>query len=280
MASSLRLGQFLRGQSGVYTLGKQVQKTVWLATALSHHFHLQNERDVLKCFHSRNPFIRPLVDEVIEPSDPPAIVLEYLDENIPDVSMVLHQDNFVHTDVKPDNILLNHGQGGTRFPNVQLADCGSTVPSVSAYARDGDLIGAPIWRSPEVHLQIGWGAATDIWSFGAFLITLLYEDNLLSFKPDVSADHDEYGLKILQRQCDFFGPFPLTYREICPQETLNVLAYIMQNIPLEKKKPFSRISVKEISKEDKEFSLKIMKLDPRDRPSAAWLLQDKWFDKP
>jgi serine/threonine protein kinase len=69
----------------------------------------------------------------------------------------------------------------------------------------------------------------------------------------------------------------LTYREICPQEKLDVLAYIMQSISPERRKLFSRITEQEISKEDKEFVLKIMKLDPRDRPSAAELLQDKWF---
>ena len=52
----------------------------------------------------------------------------------------------------------------------------------------------------------------------------------------------------------------------------------MQSIPPENKKPFSRIAEREVSKEDKEFILKIMRLDPRERPSAAELLRDKWFD--
>lgn len=36
-------------------------------------------------------------------------------------------------------------------------------------------------------------------------------------------------------------------------------------------------SLKEICNEDKEFVLKVMKLDPRDRPSAEELLEDSWF---
>lgn len=53
----------------------------------------------------------------------------------------------------------------------------------------------------------------------------------------------------------------------------------MQNIPPEKKKMFARISESELSKDDKEFVLRIMKLNPRHRLSAADLLQDEWFDK-
>lgn len=56
-----------------------------------------------------------------------------------------------------------------RFTDVQLADCGSTVSADSAYAKDSDIIGAPIWRSPEAQLRIGWGIPTDIWSFGALV---------------------------------------------------------------------------------------------------------------
>lgn len=59
-------------------------------------------------------------------------------------------------DVKPDNILVKYGLGDVRFTDVQLADCGNTLPADSAYAKDGDLIGAPTWRSPEGQLRIGW----------------------------------------------------------------------------------------------------------------------------
>ncbi|KAJ9244965.1 hypothetical protein DTO169E5_1346 [Paecilomyces variotii] len=306
MTTSLRLGQLLQGQTGRYTIARQLQDTVWLATRTQsnepvvvksvYHFRLQNERDVLKRFQSRTPFIRPLLDEI---ADPPAIVLKHLDDHLLNASIskrltsseikyvargilealkVLHEDGFVHTDIKPDNILINYGQGHERFTNIQIADCGSTVHWDSPYAKDCDLIGAPIWRSPEAQLRIRWDISTDIWSFGALLITLLYGDNFFLFKPNVPATHAEYELKILQRQCEFFGPFPLTYREICPREKLNILAYIMQSVPPENKKPFSRITEREVSKEDKEFILKIMKLDPRERPSAAELLRDKWFE--
>lgn len=58
--------------------------------------------------------------------------------------------------------------GGVRFKDIfQLADFGSTFRMDSTYAREGDSIGTPMFRSPEAHLQMSWGTTTDIWSFGA-----------------------------------------------------------------------------------------------------------------
>ena len=83
-----------------------------------HHFRLQNERDILLRFQSRTPYIRPLIDEVEDPSAPPTLILKYLDDNLLDASnnkrltrlevkyvakkvlealSVLHHEGFVHT---------------------------------------------------------------------------------------------------------------------------------------------------------------------------------------
>lgn len=43
------------------------------------HFHLQNEHDVLKCC--------PFIDEIVEPADPPAIVLKHLDDHLLNASV-------------------------------------------------------------------------------------------------------------------------------------------------------------------------------------------------
>lgn len=79
------------------------------------------------------------------------------------------------------------------------------------------------------------------------------------------------------KQHRFFGPFPLSYKEIADDETLAILTHVMHGVPREKMKPFERIAEREISKEDKTFILKIMKLNARDRPTARELLEDVWF---
>lgn len=51
----------------------------------------------------------------------------------------------------------------------------------------------------------------------------------------------------------------------------------MSAVPPEKLKPFKFIGEREICDADKRFVLKMMKLDPRDRPTARELLGDEWF---
>lgn len=65
--------------------------------------------------------------------------------------------------------------------------------------------------------------------------------------------------------------------EIADEDTLNILAHVMKGVPHGEMKPFEYVADREITKEDKAFILKIMKLDPRDRPTAKELLQDEWF---
>jgi serine/threonine protein kinase len=70
-------------------------------------------------------------------------------------------------DVKLDNVLVNYREGDIRFSDVQLGDLGGACPVDSEYAKGGTSIGAPMWTSPEVIMEMPWNTATDIWSFGA-----------------------------------------------------------------------------------------------------------------
>lgn len=75
----------------------------------------------------------------------------------------------VDTDVKPDNVLINYGNDGTRFSRVALGDCGDVYrfnPNADSL-EDGHAISAAIFRSPEAQLNLRWGPPTDIWSLGA-----------------------------------------------------------------------------------------------------------------
>jgi serine/threonine protein kinase len=89
------------------------------------HPRVENERNVLRRFQHRTPYLRPLIDEIDEPSFPVTISLRYLQRDLLNASVVktlnrkelkyvsrcvleaiktLHDDGFVHT--------------GTRLPGV------------------------------------------------------------------------------------------------------------------------------------------------------------------
>ncbi|OCK73489.1 kinase-like protein [Lepidopterella palustris CBS 459.81] len=252
ISSPFGLGQLLKGKLSMYTLTKQLHQSIWLVIEETvviksvRHFRLENKRDVLKRFQARAPSLRPLVDKIEDPSNPPALILKYLDNDVlhaltakkltcPEVKYVIrnvlealkviHKDSYIYTDIKPDNVLVNYRRGGTRIANVKLADYGSAVHNNSKYVKEGYLIKAPIFRSPKAQLR----------------------------------------------------PFPLLYREIADEDTLTLFVYTIRGVPYKIIKPFQYITEREITKEDKVFVLKIIKLNPRDRPTAKKLLQDKWF---
>lgn len=96
-------------------------------------------------------------------------------------------------------------------------------------------------------------------------------------KPDVPIDHDDYDYKILMRYHQCFGPFPWTYAQIADEDTLKAISWIMHSTPPDSLRPFQQTTSKEISEADKAFIMRIMKLDPRERPTATSLLADAWF---
>ncbi|KAI9935088.1 hypothetical protein AWENTII_005357 [Aspergillus wentii] len=225
----------------------------------------------LSFFQRRTASLRPLVDEIEEPGGPTTIVLKHLDDDLHDASAakrltsseikyvskkileglkVIHQDGYVHTDVKLDNVLVNYvpEDSGPRFTNVQLADLENTVHVESKFCKDRDAIGAPLWRSPEAQLELQWGPAADIWAFGSMVISLIWGDNFFIFKPDVPRGHDGYEFKILEKYHIYFGPCPPSFVDLADDETLAILSYIMDNISREKLRPFSQASQREFPK--------------------------------
>ncbi|KAK3169422.1 hypothetical protein OEA41_008805 [Lepraria neglecta] len=302
----LEVGQHLRGKAGSCKVLEQLHHGVWTAIDTNYQKvvvktapkqRLDNERQVLECV-GEHPCIRQMIDTS---QDPPSLVLRHLDDDLlstsnakklaePDIKFVarkilealsaLHQLGYVHTDIKPDNVLVNYGNDAARFSEVQLGDCGDVCRvDPNAGPLEGHIIGAAVFRSPEAMLNLRWGTPTDIWSFGATLISLIWGYNWHIFKPDnIEPDHEEYGLQVLVKQVSIFWAISSNFKEIADEERLGILTAVINHINDNKMwKPFSRAEDVELSEEDRNFIEKIMKLDPRDRPTAKELLQDEWF---
>ncbi|KAK4979606.1 hypothetical protein LTR28_003707 [Elasticomyces elasticus] len=297
MTPTLKIGQALKGAKDTYFVVKQLHDNVWSAISTNRtgvvvksapKSRLHREQEILRRFQD-HPCIRQLVDNV---NDPPYLVLERLEsdalkassearlarsdikliaKNILEALKSLHEEGIAHTDVKPDNILLNFSNDGARVVDAKLADCGKEPDISTSLAADlckgfagdawhvghdvdpkweGHIIGAAIFRSPEAMLQMRWATPTDIWSFGA-------------------------------TQARYFGPFPLSYEDVVDAEQNRILAAILFYIEEQNlRKPFSMLQDAEVTKDDKEFICKLMKMDPRDRPTAKQLLAENWFKMP
>lgn len=310
MLSLFRTGQILKGRAATYAITKQVQETVWFAKnqdiqetvvikGVQGHPRVETERDVLNRLQHRTPFLRPLVDEIEEPSKPTTIALKYLDSHllaetikkplnrkeikyvcrrVLEALKVLHEENLVHTDVKLDNVFVNLQEDENRFSEVQLGDLGGCSSIHSKWATSGKFVGTPMWTSPEVIMEMPWNTASDIWSFGTLLISLIYGGDFNLFRPEVERDHEEYSLGVLMKQYSYFAPFPVTMEEIATFESKITMLWLIQEIPPEKWTPFAWTTEREVVKRDKEFIGKFMKLNWKDRPTAKEILEDKWWD--
>ncbi|KAI0409232.1 serine/threonine protein kinase [Xylaria palmicola] len=288
MAPLLPISQLLKGRNSTYTLVKELHRAVdeaavylarnqnndlCIVKSIRGHWRLQNEADILRRYQSKSSFIRPLIDEIQQPADPPSIILRHLDSELltesknkrltrPEIKQVakcilealriLHKDDLVRTDVKLDNVFVNYGQGDQRFSEIQLGDFGGVVSQDSSFAREGHIIGAAFTRSPEAMLKLSWGTATDVWSFGNAILSLVHGGGYHHFDPGWEG----------------FKPEDQDYE-------ITVILFLNQQGPPQR--PLQRWSTKELPPADNEFIRRILKLDPRDRPTVDEILQDEWF---
>ena len=84
---------------------------------------------------------------------------------------------------------------------------------------------------------------------------------------------------VLRNIHKYFGPFPTSYLTLPGIDENRLEALI--NITEESKERalFKRASSTEISNQDRDFICNFMKLDHRDRPTAAELLKAEWFNE-
>lgn len=83
-------------------------------------------------------------------------------------------------------------------------------------------------------------------------------------------------MRVCVKHVPWFGAYPLSYEKMADEKALGGMVTVMENTA-DTQTPFSRLTEKDISNEDKEFILKMMKMDLNERPAALQLLRDEWF---
>lgn len=115
----------------------------------------------------------------------------------------------------------------------------------------------------------------------SFPLVNLFTTNGMIFGPSaIRASNSGPGARVSEFGESFllthvFGPFPPKIRDLVNEDTYQLVIYIMHLNPPEIMTPFSMVRKRDIVKEDKEFILRIMKMDWRDRPTAKELLEDE-----
>jgi len=123
----------------------------------------------------------------------------------------LHSMRIIHTDLKPENIMLledrvtqlentNCAHGfGTKVlatPVVSVIDFGSALFEDEYHA---DLVSTRHYRAPEIILEVGWSFPCDCWSIGCILMELYLGNQLFNTHDNLT------HLKLME---GLLGPFP------------------------------------------------------------------------
>ena len=91
----------------------------------------------------------------------------------------------------------------------------------------------------------------------------------------IKPEDQDYEITVLKRMYHSFGPFPPSIAEIVDPESFETIYFVNQQGPPQR--PLQRWTTKEIPSADNRFIRRILKLDPRDRPTVEEILEDEWF---
>ena len=114
----------------------------------------------------------------------------------------LHQNNLIHRDLKPQNILL------TSNSEVKIADFGFVKKYTAENNMLDTLCGSPIYMAPEILKYNKYDAKVDLWSMGIILF------EMLAGKPPFTAKNHIHLLRIIETT-DFVLPFDVSVSDDC-----------------------------------------------------------------
>uniref|UniRef100_A0A8C6XC36 Serine/threonine-protein kinase 17B n=1 Tax=Naja naja TaxID=35670 RepID=A0A8C6XC36_NAJNA len=106
----------------------------------------------------------------------------------------LHQNNIVHLDLKPQNILLS---SVCPLGDIKIVDFGLSR-KIGNFGELREIVGTPEYQAPEVLNYDPITTATDIWSVGVISYMLLIHES-----PFMGADKQETYLNVSQVNVDY-----------------------------------------------------------------------------
>ncbi|CAG8957119.1 hypothetical protein HYFRA_00009320 [Hymenoscyphus fraxineus] len=118
----------------------------------------------------------------------------------------MHDRNIIHTDIKPNNILLDYEEtdGVFSIKKINISDLeDSVILPPGKYLRKA-LCGNQMWRSPESWARAAQGTPSDIFSFGIVSIYVVLKDMVFRCTEEELAADDSWRY-VLKRHISLFA---------------------------------------------------------------------------
>ncbi|KAF2010426.1 kinase-like protein [Aaosphaeria arxii CBS 175.79] len=119
----------------------------------------------------------------------------------------LQDKNIIHTDIKPNDILLNYSETEGSDPiiqSVQISDLEDAVALPPGKNLKGCLCGNQLWRSPESWARAKQNISSDVFSFGIVAIYVILDDIIFLVSDEELKGNDAWW-HILRRHISFLG---------------------------------------------------------------------------
>ncbi|KAI1816901.1 kinase-like domain-containing protein [Poronia punctata] len=196
----------------------------------------------------------------------------------------LHENNILHNDIKPNNILIDYEQGSSGdivVKSVQLSDLEDGVLVPPGKWLSGPLCGNQLWRSPESWARSRQNHASDVFSFAIVMIYVM-KNVMVFLVPDDQLKAEDSWRYILRRHLSYFADrdgFNGFMHHIGEENPFfeRMMAIANDFPPENPRQPFESWS--DVEPVFKDLIIKMTRLDPTCRITAREALKHPWFSQ-
>ncbi|KAL8978782.1 MAG: hypothetical protein Q9177_006310 [Variospora cf. flavescens] len=195
----------------------------------------------------------------------------------------LHHQNIVHTDIKPNNILVQWSQTshGIIIDEVRLGDLEDSAYVPPGSNIRGRQVGNQNWRSPEANAEGRVNKPSDMFSFGIVCMYAVLKHVIL-YVDEEALPEDELALAhVLERQISYFADWESLHgllRHLGDSPWCQVLEILRGSFNKENpREPFARWNIEPLDADLKDLIGGLTNFDPPKRLTADEALSHNWF---